>query len=198
MTLHFSEIKKITEELNLILKNALINKIKKGFQKEIVLEMYKDGEHYYLILGLNPDLASIHIAPKENCVFFDADHFTMILRKYLSRTTLSQIRTVEGERIVFLEFKNGFKLAAHLFSRGANLFLLDHQEHILSSLNPFEAKEYHLPEHSEKQPVQELKESADSTYNETVSRKYWQAVQFTLKAFLLKKIQTKAKKQSKA
>lgn len=197
MSLHSEEIARLSGELNLILSGALVNKARKGFQKEAIIEFYKDGEHYYLVIGLNPDLASIHLSPKNQCVFFDADRFTMALRKYLTRSVLNRISVIPGERVVFLEFSHGVKLAAHLFARGGNLFLVAEENRIVSSIHPVSEKTYEEPKPGVLDAGFTLKEP-ETTYNEQVSNQYQAQIQKNIRNQLVKTILSKTRKNIKA
>ncbi|PKL12896.1 MAG: hypothetical protein CVV50_03965, partial [Spirochaetae bacterium HGW-Spirochaetae-6] len=123
LNLNYHEIAHIVTELNLLLEGALLNKVRKGFQSEYIFEFYKDGIRYYLVLGLNPNLISLHLASKGDYYTFTADAFTLLLRKKIQRQRLLAFRVEEGERIVSLDFANDFSLKVFLFSKGANLIL---------------------------------------------------------------------------
>ncbi len=189
MVLNYKEIEQIVNELNLIITGSLVNKIRKGFQKEIILDLYKDGLKYNLVIGVNPQFASLHLSTKEKTFPFIADTFTMFLRKNFTRRVLNSIKSVKNERIVVIEFNNEWKLIINLFPRGGNIFVTDKENNIQYSINSTSEKKYIFQEKEDdfKDKELSLKETDKALYNEYIAEKYFDKLKKLLKDTFQKK-----------
>lgn len=120
-----------------------INKIRKGFKKEILLELYKEGFRKTLVIGLNPNQNTFHLADKAKTFSFSADSFVGFLRKYLNRKFLVQMECLNNERVIYLIFEDAPLLIAHVFPKSGNLFVVDPEsQRILTALNRVSEKHY--------------------------------------------------------
>ncbi len=77
--------KAIINELKTVLIGAKVNKVLEPNKSEIVLELYNEGERYFLEISLFPDTCRIsltnHLKPNPQ----NALNFCMLLRKHLVR-----------------------------------------------------------------------------------------------------------------
>lgn len=75
----------IINELNTVLIGAKVNRILEPNKNEIVIELYNDGERYFLEISLSADFCRIsltnHLKPNPQ----NALNFCMLLRKHLVR-----------------------------------------------------------------------------------------------------------------
>ena len=131
------------------LKNKIINgKIDKIFQPnfdEILLGIYCNGIKYALDLNVNPKYYRANLTTNTKPNPSQAPNFCMTLRKYLLGTHISDIYTINLERIIFIEFdgyskSNDFsrkKLIIELMGKYSNIILVDSKDIIIESLKHF-------------------------------------------------------------
>lgn len=148
MNLNYIQIKLLAQKLNTLCAGALVNKIKKGLGKEIVFELYKEKQKKHLVLGLNPQYVSCHLAPKGHLQFFLPNSFTLFLRKHFNRRSLTKIESFPNERMITFFFKGEYQLIFILIPKNPNLLVVDDNNNILLSLNPYPQKIFVLPEPS--------------------------------------------------
>ena len=153
MNLNTSDIARAASELNMILENALVNKIKKGYKNEVVFEFYQKGIHYHLVFGFNPDLGSLHFADKKDLLFFEPNPQLMLLRKYFNRRVLKEIRILPDDRILLFIFNQNWSIAFHLFPRGSNLIILNEKNEVEGSFASLKEKTYLTPRDAFIKPV---------------------------------------------
>lgn len=131
------------------LKNKIINgKIDKIFQPnfdEILLGIYCNGIKYALDLNVNTKYYRANLTTNTKPNPSQAPNFCMTLRKYLLGTHISDIYTINLERIIFIEFdgyskSNDFsrkKLIIELMGKYSNIILVDSKDIIIESLKHF-------------------------------------------------------------
>jgi predicted ribosome quality control (RQC) complex YloA/Tae2 family protein len=143
MILNYNEIHALVHEIRQKMVPSIVNKIRKGFQKEILLELYWNGKKEILVIAFQPWMTTLHLASKEQTFPFSADRFTMFLRKYFQRKKILDIIAVPGERIVQIVFENAPLLVLHLFPKGGNILVVNPVDRkIMGSFSPADEKIY--------------------------------------------------------
>ncbi len=195
MNLNYVQIKLLAQQLNTLCAGALVNKIKKGLGKEIVFELYQEKQKKYLVLGLNPQYVSCHLAPKEHLQFFLPNSLTLFLRKHFHRRPLIKIESFPNERIITLFFKGKHQLILILIPKNPNLLVVDDNNNILLSLSPYPQKIFTLSDSStpledDYQPTLPSLQEIAHNYDESFKKNWLHA----LKNKKLKALQKQLKK----
>ena len=132
----------IISELNKVLIGAKVNKVLEPNKNEIVLEVYNNGEKYFLELSINPESCRIGLTSFLKANPQNAYNFCMLLRKYLVGTRIISITNYDLERTVEIKFE-GYnelndlvkrKLYIEIMSRQSNIILTNEKEIIIDTL----------------------------------------------------------------
>ena len=134
--------KAVISELNKVLIGAKINKVLEPNKNEIILEVYNNGEKYFLQLSINPESCRIGLTSHLKANPQNAYNFCMLLRKYLIGTRIVSITNYDLERTVEIKFE-GYnelndlvkrKLYVEIMSRQSNIILTNEKEIIIDTL----------------------------------------------------------------
>ena len=134
--------KAVISELNKVLIGAKINKVLEPNKNEIILEVYNNGEKYFLQLSINPESCRIGLTSHLKANPQNAYNFCMLLRKYLIGTRIVSITNYDLERTVEIKFE-GYnelndlvkrKLYVEIMSRQCNIILTNEKEIIIDTL----------------------------------------------------------------
>lgn len=134
--------KAVISELNKVLIGAKVNKVLEPNKNEIVLEVYNNGEKYFLELSIHPESCRIGLTSYLKSNPQNAYNFCMLLRKYLVGTRIVSITNYDLERTVEIKFE-GYnelndlvkrKLYIEIMSRQSNIILTNEKEIIIDTL----------------------------------------------------------------
>lgn len=125
-------IKKISRELNGIIKGAKVNKVLQPLSEEIDLVLY-NGKSFRLILSAKPSLARVSISNKEKENPTVAPNFCMLLRKHLTGAEVTGVDVAFNDRIIAVTLQNKtellddktFTLYAEIMGKHSNVFLVE-------------------------------------------------------------------------
>ena len=163
-------LQSILQQLKMEFINGRVDKINQPEKDEIIISIKKDRKSKKLLISASSNYPRINItnSTKENPL--KAPMFCMVLRKYLNTATLVDIRQVESDRIVILDFEStdelGFNsvysLIVEIMGRHSNITLLRQRDnlimdcikHITSDINSYRVLypgvEYKFPPTSNK------------------------------------------------
>ena len=129
----------IAEELKNSILNGKVEKVNQPEKDEIILSIKKDRNNYKLLISASPVYPRIHLTniSKENPM--TAPMFCMLLRKHLNSSKLINIRQLDTDRVLFLDFESkdelGFNsiysLVIEIMGRHSNITLIRHRDNII-------------------------------------------------------------------
>jgi predicted ribosome quality control (RQC) complex YloA/Tae2 family protein len=121
--MNFKECKVIADELDLILKEGVIQKIKESEAGDFYFSIYKSKESYNLLISPSNIYPRIYLTendtPKSNL-----RNFGMYLRKHVAGKRIEKISAVENERIIEV-YLSCIKIIAVLIPRSTNIYITD-------------------------------------------------------------------------
>lgn len=151
MALDAATLALLAAELKERMLSARIDKIFQPTRDEVLIAMRSRTESFKLFVSARSGSARIGITEEKFENPQTPPSFCMLLRKYLTGGRLDNVRTVEGERIVFLDFTCTSEmgdtvtvtLAAELMGRYSNLVVINGKGKIIDALKrvDFEASE---------------------------------------------------------
>ena len=143
----------LINELKDELIDARVEKVNQPEKDEIILTLKKNRKSQKLLISASSNYSRIHLTNtnKENPL--KAPMFCMVLRKYLNTATLKDIKQVQSDRLVILEFEStdelGFNseysLIVEIMGRHSNISLvrkrdnlvMDSIKHITPDINTY-------------------------------------------------------------
>ncbi|MGA1868676.1 MAG: NFACT family protein [bacterium] len=148
-------IKTIGHEINKSLCPVKITHIELVNHSTLILRTYKERQHKYIIVCVNPDFPHCYMANIQPKI--DSAHptpFLIILRKYLIGSKIETIYALPMERILIfniIPFEAGhkgdpLKLIVELMGKPPNIVLIDHaSREILGCFRSHPQETYHFP-----------------------------------------------------
>ncbi|WP_315114476.1 NFACT RNA binding domain-containing protein [uncultured Clostridium sp.] len=129
----------ISEELKNSIINSKVEKINQPEKDELILLLRKDRSNYKLLISASPVYPRIHFtnATKENPL--SPPMFCMLLRKHLNSSRLVNIRQLNTDRVIFLDFESkdelGFNsiytLVIEIMGKHSNITLIRERDNII-------------------------------------------------------------------
>ncbi|AYD40617.1 fibronectin/fibrinogen-binding protein [Clostridium fermenticellae] len=129
----------LIDELKKYLLNGKVEKVNQPEKDEIVLSIKNSRKTYKLLISASPVYPKIHItnAIKSNPI--TPPMFCMVLRKYINSSKLINIRQLDTDRIIFLDFKStdelGFNsiytLVIEIMGRHSNITLVRSRDNMI-------------------------------------------------------------------
>ncbi|MBU5482964.1 NFACT family protein [Clostridium sp. MSJ-11] len=129
----------IAEELKNSIINSKVEKINQPEKDELVLLLRKDRSNYKLLISASPVYPRIHFTniTKENPL--SPPMFCMLLRKHLNNSRLVNIRQLNADRVLFLDFESkdelGFNsiytLVVEIMGKHSNITLIRERDNII-------------------------------------------------------------------
>ncbi|WP_027624698.1 Rqc2 family fibronectin-binding protein [Clostridium lundense] len=129
----------ISEELKNKIINGRVEKVNQPEKDEIILSIKKERTNYKLLISSSPVYPRVHLTKmsKENPM--SPPMFCMLLRKHLNSSKLVNIRQLDTDRILFLDFEStdelGFNsiysLVIEIMGRHSNITLVRHRDNII-------------------------------------------------------------------
>ncbi len=135
----------VVSELKTCLINGKIQKIYQPSLDEVLISIYSNNLSYALSLNVSSNFYSAYLttSKKENPLV--APNFCMLLRKYLMGCKITNISTIDQERILVIDLAEGDdeyssitkKLIVELMGKYSNILLLNENNTIIDSLKHF-------------------------------------------------------------
>ena len=128
-------------ELNEILRDGRIDKITQPERDTVVLVIRAGGANHRLLLCASPNNARCHLTMNNYSNPLEPPAMCMLMRKQISGARITEIRQVEGDRIVYVDMDAVNELGDHvlrrlvleIMGRHSNLLLLDENDRILEA-----------------------------------------------------------------
>ncbi|KAJ53418.1 putative ribosome quality control (RQC) complex YloA/Tae2 family protein [Clostridium tetanomorphum] len=143
----------ITEELKNLILNGKVEKINQPEKDELIISIKKDRNSYKLLLSASAVYPRIHIIKTSKLNPISPPMFCMLLRKHLNNSKIVNVRQLDTDRILFLDFQTkdelGFNsiysLVIEIMGRHSNITLvrerdniiMDSIKHVTSDMNSF-------------------------------------------------------------
>lgn len=182
MSLNALDIKKVVDELSVIIKGGKVEKLYQHTKDDLIITIYKNGNTYHLYFNTASGMTRLHLLsdkPKAQPV---PSSFVMLMRKYLKNSIIEDICQVNEDRIVKMVFSTRttqFEIIAQLIDKFANIFFLSSNGKILGFIKVEKGIrkgiDYEYPEKTElKTDDFELscKQKEEAMYNQIVEDKY--------------------------
>ncbi len=181
MALNSLDVKMITEEIKLLLEKGKVEKIYQHTDKDLIITIYNRGT-YYLYINIDNESTRAHLVKERLSAQKEPKSIIMQMRKYLKNSFISEIKQVNYDRILSIEFTTKttkFYIIAELIDKGPNIIFTSANHKILGTIRPEKGRRkgttYELPQRSnmkinEFSPSVEIKEG--ELYNESIENKY--------------------------
>ncbi|KAA8676157.1 NFACT family protein [Clostridium sp. WLY-B-L2] len=129
----------ILEELKCELLGGRIEKVNQPEKDEILLTMKNNRKNYKLSISSSPIYPKIHITDKNKPNPLQPPMFCMVLRKYLNSSKLINIRQLDTDRVVFLDFESSdelgfnsiYTLIVEIMGRHSNITLIRQRDNLI-------------------------------------------------------------------
>ncbi|QAT40033.1 NFACT RNA binding domain-containing protein [Clostridium sp. JN-9] len=129
----------IVRELKTLLINGRVEKVNQPEKDEIVLTIKNQRTNYRLLISASSVYPKIHITNNIKKNPLTAPMFCMVLRKYLNTAKVVDIRQLDCDRVIFIDFENtdelGFNsiytLAVEIMGRHSNISLVRSRDSII-------------------------------------------------------------------
>ena len=165
---------------------ARVNKILQPNKSEILLNLYNQ-ENFLLDICIHPDYYRICLTNHSKPNPVNAMNFCMLLRKYLTSSKITNIESIDLDRIIYIDFQGtnevkdtlNFRLVIELMGRRSNVillnqkgYILDSMKHIITSEREILPARFYKKPSSKKQSFLELK-NFDEFYS-LISNTYYE------------------------
>lgn len=159
----------LVEEFNSFLAKGKINKIYQPNPLDIVIQIKKDGATYQLLLSASLDSSRLYLTKQTFVNPTIPGNFCMLLRKYIERGIITNIKQYQNDRIIMFEVNTfnelgdnvNYHLILELMGRNSNVILIDENNKIIDAIRklpPSDAtSRYIIPKASYEFPIQENK-----------------------------------------
>lgn len=159
----------LVEEFNSFLAKGKINKIYQPNPLDIVIQIKKDGATYQLLLSASLDSSRLYLTKQTFVNPATPGNFCMLLRKYIERGIITNIKQYQNDRIIMFEVNTfnelgdnvNYHLIIELMGRNSNVILIDENNKIIDAIRklpPSDAtSRYIIPKASYEFPIQENK-----------------------------------------
>ena len=135
----------VVTELKRNLINGKVQKIYEPNSNEILLGIYANGLQYTLSLNVSSNFYSAYLTTTKKENPLAAPNFCMLLRKHLMGYRISNIFTMQFERIMIIELSGNDenhepavkKLVVELMGKHSNILLLNNNHIIIDALKHF-------------------------------------------------------------
>ena len=129
----------IVRELKTLLINGRVEKVNQPEKDEIVLTIKNQRMNYRLLISASSVYPKIHITNNIKKNPLTAPMFCMVLRKYLNTAKVIDIRQLDCDRVIFIDFEStdelGFNsiytLAVEIMGRHSNISLVRSRDSII-------------------------------------------------------------------
>ncbi|MBP3464144.1 MAG: NFACT family protein [Clostridia bacterium] len=152
--------KALVSDFQKSLIGARVNKVFQPSKTELILNLY-NGENVMFDICIHPDYYRMCLTSLSKPNPTNALNFCMLLRKYLTSSKITNVQSVDLDRVVFIDFEGSnelkdtvnLRLVVELMGRRSNVvllnkngFIIDSLKHIITSDREIlPAREYVLP-----------------------------------------------------
>lgn len=134
-------VKALVKDFQNKLIGARVNKVLQPNKTEVVFNLY-NSNNYLFNICIHPDYYRLCLTNFLKPNPTNALNFCMLLRKYLTSSKITNIESVDLDRIIFIDFEGSnelkdtvsFRLVIELMGRRSNIILLNHKGFIIDSL----------------------------------------------------------------
>ena len=134
-------VKSVVSDFHNKLIGARVNKVLQPSKFEIILNLY-NSTNYMLDICIHPVYYRMCLTKISKPNPTNALNFCMLLRKYLTSSKITNIESVDLDRIIFIDFVGSnelkdtvkYRLVIELMGRRSNVILLNHKGFIIDSL----------------------------------------------------------------
>jgi predicted ribosome quality control (RQC) complex YloA/Tae2 family protein len=126
LDLNFIELEIVIPEIKKFFLNNKIEQVKE-FDLQTILLI---GRFSNLLISIKPGFNFLSISEKAKGRG-ESSTFCMLLRKYLKNSIVENIHQTPGDRVIHINFHNGYSLICELTGRHGNIFLVDFQNNIM-------------------------------------------------------------------
>ena len=159
----------LVEEFNSFLNKGKINKIYQPNPLDIVIQVKKDGSTYQLLLSASLDSSRLYLTKQSFVNPATPGNFCMLLRKYIERGIITNIKQYQNDRIIMFEVNTfnelgdnvNYHLILELMGRNSNVILIDENNKIIDAIRKLPTSDtttrYIIPKASYELPIQENK-----------------------------------------
>lgn len=129
----------ILEELKNDLVGGRIEKVNQPEKDEILISIKNNKKNYRLSISSSPVYPKIHITDRNKSNPMQPPIFCMVLRKYLNSSKLIDIRQLDTDRVVFLDFESSdelgfnsiYTLVVEIMGRHSNITLIRQRDNLI-------------------------------------------------------------------
>lgn len=159
----------LVEEFNSFLTKGKINKIYQPNPLDIVIQVKKDGGTYQLLLSASLDSSRLYLTKQSFVNPATPGNFCMLLRKYIERGIITNIKQYQNDRIIMFEINTfnelgdnvNYHLILELMGRNSNVILIDENNKIIDAIRKLPPSDtttrYIIPKANYELPIQENK-----------------------------------------
>jgi predicted ribosome quality control (RQC) complex YloA/Tae2 family protein len=175
------DIKKITEELKLIITGGKVEKIYQHTDNDLIITLYNRNT-YHLYFNIESGMTRLHLLSERPEAQKSPRSIIMQMRKYINNSIITDINQINEDRIVKIEFTTKttkFYIIAELIDKGANIIFLSQNQKILGTIRPEKGKKKGIPYELPDKPDMDINSfnltcpSDDGKlYNECLEEKY--------------------------
>ena len=95
----------VARELHNKLLGGRVDKIAQPERDELNIAIRSLGENYKLLITANPNHARVHLTNEKKSNPLEPSNFCMLLRKHITGSRVADIRQVNGDRIIEIDFE---------------------------------------------------------------------------------------------
>lgn len=129
----------VIHELKHTILNSKVIKINQPEKDEIILSLKNNSNLYKLVISASSNYPRIHLTKTTKPNPNKAPLFCMILRKYLASSTIFNIRQLDTDRIIIIDFKctdslgfnSVYSLIVEIMGRHSNITLIRNRDKII-------------------------------------------------------------------
>lgn len=129
----------ISQELKNKILNGRVEKVNQPEKDEIILSIKKERTSYKLLISSSPVYPRVHLTKMSKQNPMSPPMFCMLLRKHLNSSKLVNVRQLDTDRILFLDFEStddlGFNsiysLVIEIMGRHSNITLVRYRDNII-------------------------------------------------------------------
>ncbi len=147
MALNALDIKKVVEELKLLLVKGKVEKVYQHKDDDLIISIY-NRNIYHLYLNVESSMTRIHLLSQRPEAQPSPKSLIMQMRKYINNSIISDIQQINDDRIIKIDLSTRttkFYIIAELIDKGANIFFLSNNHKILGTIRPEKGRKKGTP-----------------------------------------------------
>jgi predicted ribosome quality control (RQC) complex YloA/Tae2 family protein len=129
----------ILEELKCKLLGGRVEKINQPEKDEVLINIKNNRQNFKLLISSSSTYPKIHITDKNKSNPLQPPIFCMVLRKYLNSSKLIDLRQLDTDRVVFLDFESSdelgfnsvYTLVVEIMGRHSNITLIRQRDNLI-------------------------------------------------------------------